>query len=68
MGKVEKGVGCSITGCADPSERSVGRDQLTGSGLTAGGDGRRVYLCHAHYKVWKKATKKDRDIQRARWG
>jgi hypothetical protein len=68
MGKVAKGVTCSVTGCKNPGERSVGRDQLTGSGLTAAGDSRRVYLCHEHYKVWKKATKKDRDIQRARWG
>jgi len=68
MGKVEKGVACSVTGCKNPSERSVGREQLAGSGLTAGGEGRRVYLCHDHYKVWKKATKKDRDMQRARWG
>jgi hypothetical protein len=68
MGKVEKGVACSVTGCKNSSERSVGRDQLVGSGLTAGGEGRRVYLCHDHYKAWKKATKKDRDMQRARWG
>jgi hypothetical protein len=68
MGKVDKGVACSITGCKNQSERSIGRDQLTGSGLTAGGEGRRAYLCHDHYKAWKKATKKDRDMQRARWG
>ena len=68
MGKVEKGVSCSVTGGKNPGERAMGRDQLSGSGLTAAGDGRRVYLCHDHYKTWKKATKKDRDIQRARWG
>jgi len=68
MGKVEKGVACSVTECKNPSERSIGRDQLAGSGLVAPGDGRRVYLCHDHYKTWKKATKKDRDMQRARWG
>jgi hypothetical protein len=68
MGKVEKGVLCSVTGCKNPSERSVGRDTLKGSGLAAGGEGKRVYLCREHSKVWKKATKKDRDMQRARWG
>ena len=68
MGKVEKGVSCSVNGCKNPSERSIGRDQLSGSGLSAAGEGRRVYLCHDHYKTWKKATKKDRDMQRARWG
>jgi hypothetical protein len=68
MGKVEKGVACLVTGCKNASERSIGRDQVSGSGLTVAGDGRRVYLCHDHYKAWKKATKKDRDMQRARWG
>jgi hypothetical protein len=68
MGKVDKGIGCSVTGCSNKGERSMGRDQLTGSGLTAAGEGRRIYLCHEHYKVWKKSTKKERDMQRARWG
>jgi hypothetical protein len=68
MGKVDKGVACSITGCKNKGERSMGRDQLAGSGLSAAGDGRRIYLCHEHYKAWKKSTKKERGMQRARWG
>ena len=68
MGKVEKGATCSVTGCKNPSERSVGKDALAGSGLSVGAETRRILLCHEHYKVWKKATKKDRDLERARWG
>ncbi|MGA2199037.1 MAG: hypothetical protein ABSG45_03780 [Nitrososphaerales archaeon] len=68
MGKIEKGISCSVTGCGNPGERSISRSQLAGSGLSAGGEGRRVYLCHEHYKAWKKSTKKDRDVERARWG
>ena len=68
MGKVDKGVSCSVSGCKNPSERSIGKDQLGASGLSVSGEGRRVYLCRDHYKVWKKATKKDREMQRARWG
>jgi hypothetical protein len=67
MGKIEKGVSCSVTGCKNQGERSISRSQLAGSGLSAGGDGRRVYLCHEHSKEWKKATKKDREAERARW-
>jgi len=67
MGKIDKGVSCSVTGCKNPGERSISRSQLAGSGLSAGGDGRRVYLCHEHYKEWKKSTKKDREAERARW-
>lgn len=68
MGKIDKGVSCSVSGCGGKGERSISRSQLAGSGLAVGGDGRRVYLCHEHYKEWKKSTKKGRDIERARWG
>lgn len=67
MGKIDKGVACSVSGCKNLGERSISRQQLAGSGLSAGGDDRRVYLCHIHYKEWKKATKKDRSAERARW-
>jgi hypothetical protein len=68
LGKIEKGVSCSVSGCKNPAVKSISRSQLAGSGLSAGGDGRRVYLCHDHSKAWKKGTKKDRDAERARWG
>ena len=29
---------------------------------------KRAYLCHDHYKEWKKMTKEDRENERARWG
>jgi hypothetical protein len=28
---------------------------------------KRIYLCRQHYKDWKKATKDDRENERARW-
>ena len=67
MGKVDKGVSCSVDGCKNPALRSLSRSEMGNSGLTVGGDGRRVYLCHDHYKVWKKATRKSRDLERSRW-
>jgi len=67
LGKVEKGIGCSVTGCRNQAERSISRSDTGGSGLSLGGEGRRVYLCRDHYKVWKKATKKSRDLERSRW-
>jgi hypothetical protein len=67
LGRVDKGVGCSVTGCANPAERSLSRGEMGGSGLNVGGEGRRVYLCRDHYKAWKKATKKSRDMERSRW-
>ncbi|MDV3293685.1 MAG: hypothetical protein LYZ70_05390 [Nitrososphaerales archaeon] len=67
MGRIDKGAGCNITGCPNKAERSLSRQQLSGSGLTAGGEGRRVFMCHEHYKTWKKATKKSKSLERARW-
>ena len=67
MGRVDKGVTCNVGGCSNKAERSLSREQLAGSGLSVGGEGRRVYLCHDHYKSWKKATKKDKSVERARW-
>ena len=67
MGRVDKGVGCGVAGCKNPAERSLSREDTGGSGLTIGGEGRRVYLCRDHYKTWKKATKKSRSLERSRW-
>ena len=67
MGRVDKGIGCSVTGCSNQAERSISREETGGSGLNLGGEGRRVYLCRDHYKVWKKATKKSRSLERSRW-
>ena len=67
MGKVDKGVNCSVTGCENKAVRSLSRSEIGESGLSIGGEGRRAYLCHDHYKTWKKATKKSRTLDRARW-
>ena len=67
MGRVDKGVPCNVGGCSNKAERSLSRSEMAGSGLSVGGEGRRVYLCHEHYKVWKKATKKSKSLERSRW-
>ncbi|MDV3243863.1 MAG: hypothetical protein LYZ66_01660 [Nitrososphaerales archaeon] len=67
MGRVDKGIKCGISDCPNNAVRSLSREQLSGSGLDAGGEGRRVYLCHDHYRTWKKATKKSKSLERARW-
>jgi hypothetical protein len=38
------------------------------SDLEVNTSNKRVYLCRQHYKEWKKATKEDRENERARWG
>ena len=68
MGRVDKGVPCSVQGCKNQAERSISKNNMSGSDLKVGGEGRRVYLCRDHYKQWKKATKDSRSLERARFG
>ena len=63
----DKGL-CSIKGCNEPAYKSLSlndaakvfKGQLEGR--------RRVKLCKKHWKEYKKATKKDRMLERWRWG
>jgi len=68
MGRVDKGEPCSAQGCKNQAERSISKNNMSGSDLKIGGEGRRVYLCRDHYKQWKKATKDSRSLERARFG
>ena len=67
MGKVKKGILCSIEGCTEPASRSLSKDSigqsLNDSGLRVKGTGNRVYLCEKHYKPVKKQLKKTRKTE-----
>ena len=66
MGKVGKGVKCSVSGCGDEAIRSVPADEATHAGLRVTSATGRSYLCKNHYKELKKKTKKDRQVERWR--
>ena len=69
MGRIERGVNCSVNGCTNTAERSIsGSKASMASDLIVNTANKRVYLCKQHYKEWKKATKEDRENERARWG
>ncbi len=65
----EKKEVCGVAGCGQDAVRSVALDKakdiLTGKSLTA--DFRRVHLCREHYRTFRKATKKDRELERLGW-
>ena len=67
MGRVAKGVKCSVTGCKNDAVRSLPVDKVKSAGLKVG-DVRRAYLCKEHYKEFKKETKKDRVLEKWRHG
>jgi len=69
MGRVDKGVNCSVSGCTNSAERSIsGSKASMASDLEVNTSNKRVYFLQSHYKEWKKATKEDRENERARWG
>jgi hypothetical protein len=67
MGRVKKGVKCSVKGCDEDAVRSLNVAKVKNAGLDVE-DGRRAYLCKEHYKEFKKGSKKDAQIEKWRRG
>jgi uncharacterized pyridoxamine 5'-phosphate oxidase family protein len=65
LGKIDRGIICSVNGCKEIAERSVSR--VNASSLKLKAEGRRVYLCNKHYKELKKQVKKEKEIEKLRW-
>lgn len=63
---------CEVVGCKKDAERSVPVSKLKGAVgnklplKVEKGEGR-VHLCKDHYKVYKKATKKERKLDSLAW-
>jgi thymidine kinase len=68
MGRIDKGVKCDASGCGKEAVRSINTDKAKHAGLSVGSTEKRVYLCHEHYKEFKKKTKKDKTIEKWRYG
>ena len=67
MGRVAKGVKCSVSGCGKETIRSLSAAKVRSAGLNVSGSERRVYLCKAHYKEYKKRTKKEKKVEQWRY-
>jgi len=67
MGRVAKGVKCSVTGCGNDAVRSIATDKVTAAGLKVD-ESRRAYLCKEHYKEFKRQTKQERMLEKWRYG
>ncbi|HZC88738.1 MAG TPA: hypothetical protein VE199_03890 [Nitrososphaera sp.] len=67
MGRVDKGVNCSVSGCGNTAERSISGTKASMAPDLGLGGSKHVYLCKEHYKEWKKTTKEDRKNERSRW-
>lgn len=65
MGRIDKGVNCSV--CGKEAIRSISAEKVKAAGLSVGSD-KRAYLCKEHYKEYKKKTKKDKTLDKWRYG
>ncbi|MFB0544369.1 MAG: hypothetical protein ACETVN_01530 [Asgard group archaeon] len=74
MGKVKKGVTCSIAGCEKEAVKSLSLKRISKSLNNAGlklkdyKKKRRVYLCDTHYKTVKKDLRSEAKIEKMRYG
>ncbi len=66
MGRIAKGVKCTVSGCGKDAVRSLATSKVAEAGLKVGSE-RRAYLCKDHYKEYKKATKKDKMLEKWRY-
>jgi thymidine kinase len=68
LGRIGKGEKCSVSGCGKDAIRSLSTEKAKSAGLNIGSAGKRAYLCREHYKEFKKKTKKDKTIDKWRYG
>ncbi|HEX9862537.1 MAG TPA: hypothetical protein VGB11_04550 [Candidatus Bathyarchaeia archaeon] len=67
MGRIDKGIKCSVSSCGREAARSISTDKVKSAGLKVASDAKRAYLCKEHYKEFKKKTKKDKTLDKWRY-
>jgi hypothetical protein len=67
LGRIDKGVKCSVSGCSRGAIRSLSTVKAKSAGLNVSSSEKRAYLCREHYKEFKKKTKKDKTIEKWRY-
>ena len=67
MGVIAKGAKCNVGDCNNDGARSLNATKVENAGLHVSSSGKKTVLCKEHYKEWKKASKDDRDLERARF-
>ena len=67
MGIIAKGAKCNISGCDKDGVRSLNAKKIEEAGLRVSSNSKKAALCKEHYKEWKKETREDRSLDRARF-
>jgi hypothetical protein len=68
VGRVGKGAKCNVSGCSREAVRSISAEKVKAAGLSVSSKENRAYICRDHYKEYKKKTKKDKTLDKWRWG
>jgi len=68
VGRIDKGQKCSVSGCGREAVRSITAEKVKGAGLNVSTNEKRAYICKEHYKEYKKKTKKDKTLDKWRFG
>ena len=66
LGKVSKGIGCSVSGCSAKAEVSLSTGNVA-KYLNVDKSTKRTYLCKQHYKEYKHLSKEERKLERVRY-
>jgi len=67
MGIIAKGAKCNVDGCTNDGARSLNKTKVENAGLRVNSTGKKTVLCKPHYKEYKKESKDDRALERARY-
>jgi len=67
MGIIAKGAKCNVDGCTNDGARSLNTTRVETAGLKVNSTGKKTVLCKQHYKEYKKESKDDRALERARY-
>jgi len=67
MGVISKGAKCNVDGCDNGGARSLNTTKVENAGLRVNSAGKKSVLCREHYKEYKKESKDDRALERARF-
>lgn len=67
MGIISKGAKCNVEECDKDGARSLNTTKVENAGLRVNSTGKKTVLCKEHYKEWKKESKDERELERARF-
>ena len=67
MGIVAKGANVMLKAVDQDGARSLNTTKVENAGLRVNSKGKKTILCKDHYKEWKKESKDDRELERARF-